>query len=158
MSCVGAHYGYLPELFQLMRCTTDNFEIVKDLYFRSKCMVEHKTCTKVGCTKFIEASTSFLVFCKQHDCSVNTTVECIFLRQSLQSSWEPLGDSDFSLAKICMLEENYEEALRNIQIYQERVTSGTGNVDIVSSCYDCKVDCYIQLGNKSTVKHKVTRS
>merc|ERR1712034_232364 len=59
-----------------------------------------------------------------------------------------------------MGEKNYEEALRNLQIYQETVSSGKGNVDTISQCYVIKVECYIELGNKPMAKkvlHKLKR-
>jgi len=48
--------------------------------------------------------------------------------------------------------KNYEVALRNVQIYQESITSDRGNVDVISRCYASKVECYIKLGNKSMAK------
>ena len=63
-------------------------------------------------------------------------------------------------ASICMLEENYEEAIRNVQIYQEAKSSRTGNVNMISKCYAIKVACYINLGNKPMAKkvlHKLKR-
>jgi len=162
LSCVGAHYGHLPELFSLMYHQTmkENFEFVKDLYFQSKRMIENKTCANRGLPNFIEASADFLVFCKNQNFSVDTTQECIFLRKTIESYESSVGDYSMTMGRICILEKNYEEALRNVQIYQEIVTSGTGNVDMISNCYSMKVQCYIRLGNKPMAKkvlHKLKR-
>ena len=153
MSCVGAHYGRLPELFQFL-CVTmqDNFEVVKDIYFQSKRMIKNKTYINHGLTNFIEASTEFLDFCKDHDSSVNTTEECIFLRKTLESYESLIGNYSLVMGQVCRLEGNYEEAIRNVQIYQEVISSGKGNVDMISKCYAIKVLCYIQLGNKRMAK------
>jgi len=162
LSCVGAHYGHLPELFSLMYHQTmkENFEFVKDIYFQSKRMIENKTCTNRGLIHFIEASADFLVFCKDQNFSVNTTQECIFLRKTIESYDSSVGDYSLTMGRICILENNYEEAIRNVQIYQECTSSGKGNVDMISQCYVIKVECYIELGNKPMAKkvlHKLKR-
>ena len=147
MSCVGAHCGYLPELFGLVYKHLDNVEVLKDLYFRSKHMLTNKTCNNRGVC-FFQASANLLAFCRDHDPSVNIMEECAFLREALDFS-ESSRNCYNSRAQICMLEENYEDALRNIQIAQEKLTSDKGNVNSVSNCYRLKVNCYIKLGNKS---------
>jgi hypothetical protein len=108
MSCVGAHYGHLPELFSLMMNTTiqDNFEALKDIYIRSKRMIENKTCATRGLINFIEASVTFLTHCKNHDSSVTTAEECIFLRKTLELSKNSVGEYPKAMGRICMLEGN----------------------------------------------------
>jgi len=153
MSCIGAHYGCLPELFCLMGQNIQvNFEIVKDLYFRAKQMIANKICSKSGLNNFIDASVNFLIFCESHDSLVNVKEECIFLRKTLELLDSSVGVNSMCIARVCMLEKNYEVALRNVQIYQESITSDRGNVDVISRCYASKVECYIKLGNKSMAK------
>ena len=150
MSCVGAHYGYLPEIFSYIIVRKHNIEVVKDLYFRSKHILKNKACYNRR-ENFIRSSAEFLTFCKNHDSTVNFMEECAFLRELLESK-EPSKNFYYSLAQICFLEENYEDALRNIQIYQEQITLNIGNVDLVTNCYSLKMACYITLGNKSMAK------
>jgi len=156
MSCIGAHYGHLPELFNFLRPTTgmqDNFEIVRRTYLQSKRMIENKTCGNCDLAMFIDASTNFLTFCKNHN--LNTAEECIFLRKTL-ASCESSGNYLLAIGRIYMLEENYEEAIRNVQIHQESISSATGNVNMISISYGIKVHCYIKLGNKSMAKKSIT--
>ena len=132
-----------------------NVEVVKDLYFRSKHILANKT-SHNGYGNFFQASAKVLAFCKNHDSTVDFMEECAFLRKLLESE-ESSAMFHYSLAYICELEENYEDALRNIQIYQEQLTSITGNVDFVTNCYRLKVNCYIELGNKSMAKKSIKK-
>ena len=148
MSSVGAHYGYLPELFSFVCMPMEHN--AKDLYFQSKHMLANKTCHN-DYGAFVQASATFLDFCKDNNFLVNIMEECAFLRKLIECN---KSSENFysSLAQICILEENYEDALLNIQIYQEKITLNRGNVDLVSSCYDIKVECHIKLGNKLMAK------
>jgi len=181
MRCVKDHHGYLPELFYCIFGHTDlvselenrnieMFKILKDIYIKSKNIIVNKLCAygyHDDCN-FLQGALEFLQFCKSHvsfPVFENISEEATILREILK---QQILDRDAEncrvrrshiVANLCMLEENYEDALINIERYHEYISTSFGNnrLGSMANIYCIKTTCYIKLGNKPMAKKALTK-
>jgi hypothetical protein len=153
------HYGKLPKLFTGMVNNLDlnqaNVHELSNIYYQSKSMIMNKTCDSVSRTAFAICAPAFL---KIWSIENEITQDLIFLKNIIQLEMKNpvVADSkslNKALAKILLLEGNYRDALRQIEIYQEEITQRFGrHIQGLAFCYHMRCQCYIKIGNRTKAK------
>jgi len=175
-SCIEENYGYLPKIFKYIVTSVfrqpsewepqngaqEKFLMLQNLYFKTKKMIKNKTFQNLRGEKtyFLEGSLLFFRISKAferhaHLNIINIKKETEFLHEVLDF-WTPNLISDYGrynyLGEILFLNENYEEALKNFELFQEIVSAKFGNTQAVGTAYQNQVECHIKLGQKSMAK------
>lgn len=166
-SCIESHYGYLPTIFEHIvdnvfrqpsewepqNGSREKFQMLQNLYLKSKKMIKNKTFVNVRPMSFLEGTLKFLRISKFFEPRKNMKRETDFLHEALDFlTVSSPGNHYFFLAKILFLEENYEQALENFQHFQEITSANSSNNTRVGTAYKQKTECYIKLGQKSMAK------
>jgi len=166
MSCVTDHYGQLPHVFlqimysyglelELKIGKYEMFNIVYDVYQQSKNLILNKQCCFGGDRHFPQQAIKFLHICKKYKCLENLEEETSIMRTMLESMNNmPTSESAYNFANLCIVEENFEAALEQIEIAQEDITLkyGSNQFTPLGNCYISKAECYVALGNQKMAK------
>jgi len=158
-SCIRKNFGLTPRIFErLAGMPGTPFNILQTLYFASKDMVISKTAAYGSNHWFIFGAVEFFKIWKESRMFRKDLVhEIKFLRHKIESLLV-LDFPDFrmqrpyfarALAHVCFWEQNYQDALTNMDRFQKFVSSTHGHgVSCVADSYEFKAKCYIKLGNR----------
>jgi len=168
------NFGHLPTIFknivdvvfrhpsewQRQNGAVKKFQMLQNLYFKTKEMIKNKTFVNLNRIDFLEGSLLFFRISKYFEHGSFWDLNKISIKRETDFLLEVLdfltpnliSDRYFYHAKILFLQENYEEALNNFQLFQEIMASKYGNNKRVGTAYKQKAECYIKLGKKSMAK------
>jgi len=169
VSCVDANYGLLPAVFESLARIHVPFstklkplqvKALKNMYHGSKLMIENGTCACESELSFIKGAVPFFKIWMDHKPSKKLFKEIFFLRKTIEDfrrvtvhfkAHKPF--LIYAIANCDFWGKKYEDALKNINVFQKHLTSTGGHrCGIMREIYLLKTQIFIKLENKKKAK------